>query len=141
MKLKNQAGFSLIELLVVVVILGVLAGITTPFLIKAKNRAENGNAKSSLRTIFSSQISYYTANGRYARLNELNVESQNTLGTINGTQLSRGPFVLEMNPPTPTDAELKNGFTIFLNKSGAGVGDVYSLSLDATGRIIGDSDN
>lgn len=136
MKLKNQKGFSLIELLIAMVIIGILAGITAPFLIKAKNKAENANAKSSLRTIFSSQISYFTANGRYARLDELNVESRSSLGTINGTQMRRGPFVLEMNPPSPTDLELKDGFTIFVNKPGATGVDFYSLTLDATGRIV-----
>lgn len=136
MKLKNQKGFSLIELLVVVVILGILAGITTPYLIRAKEKSENGNAKASLRTIFSSQVSFFTANGRYARLDELNNEFRNGLGTINGTQLNRGPFVLEMNPPAPTDAELKDGFTIFLTKPGAVGADFYSLTLDATGFIV-----
>lgn len=140
MKLKNQSGFSLIELLVVFVIIGVLAGITAPYLIKAKNKAENTSAKAALKTIFSSQISYFTANGRYARLDELNVESRNTLGIIQGTQLKRGPFLLEMNPPNPTNAELKDGFTIFLNKPGAVGVDFYSLSMDATGIIIGDPD-
>lgn len=136
MQLNNQKGFSLIELLIVLVILGILAGITFPFLLKAKNRAENGNAYASLRTIFSSQLSYYTANGRYARLDELNADNTNSLGTINNDKLIRGPFTFEMNPLNPSDADLKSEFTIFVRKPGATGVDAYSLSIDTTGRIV-----
>lgn len=136
MKLNNQKGFSLIELLVVLVIIGILAGITFPYLIKTKNRAENGNAYASLRTFFSLQITYYTANGRYARLNELNVDNRNSLGTINAGKLIRGPFTFEMNPLNPSDEDLKSDFTIFVRKPGATGVDAYSLSIDTTGRII-----
>ena len=136
MKSNNQAGFSIIELLIVLVIIGILAGITFPYLIKTKNNAENGNAYASLRTMFSSQISFFTANGRYARLDELNAENRDSLGTINDSTLIRGPFVFEMNPANPTDEELKEDFTIFARKPGAAPQDAYSLELDTTGRII-----
>lgn len=136
MDLKYQKGFSLIELLMVVVILGILAGITAPFLIKAKNKAENGNAFSTTRSIFSSQVSFYTSKGRYARLDELNADSQNGLGNIVNSRLVRGPFTFEMNPANPTDAELKDGFSIFVTKQGASGIDAYTLLVDTSGRII-----
>ena len=135
MKLSNQKGFSLIELLVVVVIIGVIAGITTPYLIKAKNNAENTSAFTTMRTIFTSQIAFYTANRRYARLDEINGENRNSLGTMVDSKLIRGPFAFEMNPLNPTNEDLRDQFTIFVRKPGASAADGYTLSLDASGRI------
>lgn len=64
MNLNNQNGFSLIELLVTFVIIGILAAISFPYLIKTKNKAKNSNAFVTTRTLFSSDISFYTDKGR-----------------------------------------------------------------------------
>lgn len=137
MKLKKQqAGFSLIELLIVVVILGILAGISIPLLLKAKNAAQNSGAVATLRTVVTLQMSHMTAKGRYGRLDELNTISNNTLGTYNSPKLTRGIFTYEMNPLTPTDTDLKSNFTIFVRREGATGSDAYSLSVDASGVIV-----
>src|SRR5205085_11785422 len=100
---KKQSGFSLIELLLVLVIIGVLATITFPFLYSAKQAAENGNAFASMRTISSSQISFFSQNGRFGRFDELNTAQMNGLGTVTSNVLIRDKFNFTMTPGTPTD--------------------------------------
>lgn len=132
---RNEKGFSLIELLIVVVIIGIVAALAVPALQKGIRAAENGNTFGSMRSMTTTQLSYFSQNSRFARLSELNSLMSNSLGTVSGDTIVHGKFVFEMAPAAPTDAELRQGYTITATRNVTGEGIVYKYEITQTGEI------
>jgi prepilin-type N-terminal cleavage/methylation domain-containing protein len=61
--MKSQKGFSLVELLVVVIIIAIVAAIAIPNLLSSRRAANEASAISSLRTIHSAEVTFQATVG------------------------------------------------------------------------------
>src|SRR5688572_27985247 len=135
MRNRSELGFSLIELLLVIVVIGIVAAMAIPAYHKGKWAAENGAAFGILRTISSTQVNFYTQNNRFGRLDEINTLLGNGVGTVVGDKLVRGNYVFEMTPPRPEPGELTTEY--FITATRDVTGDVmYQFELTQNGRIV-----
>src|SRR5712692_2178277 len=64
-RIKGQQGFTLIELMIVVAIIGILAAIAIPNFLTYQAKAKQSEAKINLGGIFTTATSYFAENNTY----------------------------------------------------------------------------
>ncbi len=135
-QINEERGFSLIELLLVVVIIGIIAALAVPAYQKATRAAENSTTFATMRTMAQTQVGFYSQNNRFGRLAEINALVGHGLGTEVGDKIVRNKFTFEMNPTTPSDADLKEEYFISATRSVVGDDIIYRYELTQAGEII-----
>ncbi|MCC7305953.1 MAG: prepilin-type N-terminal cleavage/methylation domain-containing protein, partial [Acidobacteria bacterium] len=137
---KDQKGFSLIELLVVVVIVGVVAALAVPAYQRGILAAEIRSVHATMKVMSSSQAMFFSQNQRFARLSELNSINANQLGTISGDRMFRHNFTFEMTPLAPTDAELRESYAIGAFRDAAGLTWRFEMTNTGLQRVLPTAD-
>ncbi len=67
-QLKGQKGFTLIELMIVVAIIGILAAIAIPNFMTYQAKSKQSEAKGNLAGIYTSEVAYFGDNNTYTDL-------------------------------------------------------------------------
>lgn len=74
---RNESGFTLIELMIVIVVIGILATLAVPKYMTVTRKAKESEAKMVLSQLHSLQEAYYRENDTYARtLEDLGYEQE-----------------------------------------------------------------
>lgn len=91
---KRFHGFSLMEVMIVVVIIGILAALAYPNLEKYLKRARQTEAKTNLSAIYTAQKIYFTLHQSYTKdINELDLSlAQGDLYTFTIQEASKNTF-------------------------------------------------
>jgi type IV pilus assembly protein PilA len=69
--LKGKKGFTLIELMIVVAIIGILAAIAIPNFLRFQAKSKQAEAKTNLGGIFTAETSWFAENNRFADLDQI----------------------------------------------------------------------
>jgi len=129
--IKNQAGFTLIEMIIVVVIIGLLAGLVAPQFMKQQGRAETKTARAQIELFGTALDTFRLDVGRYPT-------SQEGLAALmqkpGGADRWDGPYLKKDLPPDPWGKP-------YVYKSPGEHGPYDIISYGADGVPGGDGDN
>ena len=129
--MKNQAGFTLVELIVVVIIIGLLAGLVVPQFIKQEEKATAKAAKAQIELFGTALDTFRLDVGRYPN-------SQEGLSALmqkpGGVDRWDGPYLRKDLPPDPWGKPY-----VYKSPGDHGVYDIISYGAD--GVPGGDGNN
>jgi type IV pilus assembly protein PilA len=130
-KIKEKKGFTLIELMIVVAIIGILSAIAIPNFMKFQCRAKQAEAKTLLSGIFTVETAYFGEYSKYCT----------TKVTLGFTPAS--PPRYYTSPTIAASTNLFTGFTATSGgvPSGQGTRDYWSIKNSRRTPLLGTVSN
>nr|BFD59019.1 hypothetical protein CKG001_11260 [Bdellovibrio sp. CKG001] len=155
-KRKSQSGFSLVELMVVVAIIGVLASIAVPQVNKYIAKARQSEAKTTLSSIYTSEKAFFAEYSAYHDMfgaigysPEGKLRYNAGFGAAIAANMKAGAAQGYNNPPTAAPGNtintgsycgangvIANGCTILYGLSGAAPAAPTGTSMTLTGFVV-----
>ena len=117
---RNEAGFSLVELMIVVGIIGILASLAVPKMQVFMAKARQSEAKGKLHTVHSLQMAYFVENSAYG------TAAQIGLSTTAGANDKYGAPTITANTATAFTAQVAS--TVAICSGATATGDVWTIN-------------
>ncbi len=119
-RIQDEKGFTLIELLVVILIIGILAAIALPAFLGQRARAQDTEAKTSVRQGQTAMETFYTDNQTYVATKADLIDIEQSLAAAPGDSFT------VVGTPTATT------YTLSVTSK---TGNVFSIAKAATGTV------
>jgi type IV pilus assembly protein PilA len=121
---QGESGFTLVELLVVMLILGLLAAIAIPSFFNQRDKARDADAKTQARTAQTAMETYATDNdGEYD-------SGTVTQTTLEGIEATLADATITVSTPTGTGDTALNSYTVTADSS---TGNDFSVTRHSDG--------
>ncbi len=141
---RGSGGFTLMELMIVLVIAGVLAAIAVPNYLRYQGRARQAEATFNLANVFGAEVSFFSDGLRYGSFSEIGFSLHGNTNRYTyrspapgGTAGSTGTADVDVinsgiGPPTPENSIVPSAASI----AASGVGAEFTVT--ATGNLDND---
>ncbi|TAK69548.1 MAG: prepilin-type N-terminal cleavage/methylation domain-containing protein [Actinomycetota bacterium] len=113
---RRDAGFSLIEILVVIVILGILAAIAIPVFLNQRKRSVDASLQSDLRSVAQAEEGYFIDNKMYLAQtssgsaitigSQVGLSPGNSVTVVVGSGANSGAFCAVGSNPSATQPQV-----------------------------------
>jgi type IV pilus assembly protein PilA len=135
-KMQSKKGFTLIELMIVVAIIGILAAIAIPNFLRFQAKSKQSEAKTNLGGIFTAETSWFAENNEFGNLSQISWAPVGT--SVRYKYTLGGATTLGLASVTIVPADWKGADPLVTNTPAT---NTYEFTAGATGSIDTDVQN